>query len=95
MSVRKKTPFVPRVASPLICDTFQFGKKTHMDLSTVFSDNQIAVIGCFVALATCALVAAVSFQLGPAGKASAHSNGSLKMNVARKDDAESQQKKAA
>ena len=66
-----------------------------MDLSAVFSDDQIAVIGCFVALATCALVAAVSFQLGPAGKASSPASEGLKMDAARKYDTEREQKKAA
>jgi hypothetical protein len=80
---------------PTICDTFQFGTETHMDLAAIFSDDQIAVIGCFVALTTCALVAAVSFQLGPAGKASAPGTERLKMAVARKHNDESEQKKAA
>ena len=39
-----------------------------MDLSGVFSDDQMAVIGCFFALAVCGLIAAVSFQFGPAGR---------------------------
>ena len=41
-----------------------------MDLTAVFSDDQIAVIGCLIALATCGLVAALSFQFGAAGKQS-------------------------
>jgi hypothetical protein len=69
--------------------------ETHMDLSEVFSDDQIAIIGCFVALASCALVAAVSFQWGPAGKASVSARNNLKMDVIREQDGESQQKKAA
>ncbi|MEZ6034849.1 MAG: hypothetical protein R3C17_17290 [Planctomycetaceae bacterium] len=39
-----------------------------MDLSGVFSDDQLAVIGCFIALTVCGLIAAVSFQFGPAGR---------------------------
>lgn len=39
-----------------------------MDLSGAFSDDQLAVIGCFFALAVCGLIAAVSFQFGPAGR---------------------------
>ena len=39
-----------------------------MDLTALFSDDQIAVMGCFVALATCGLIVAASFRMGPAGK---------------------------
>ena len=38
-----------------------------MDLSAIFSDDQIAIIGCFLALSACGLVAAISFHFGPAG----------------------------
>ena len=41
-----------------------------MDMSAMFSDDQIAVMGCFVALAACGLVAMLSFHFGSAGKAS-------------------------
>ena len=66
-----------------------------MDLSAMFSDDQIAVIGCFVALAACGLVAAVSFHFGPAGKVSQQGDASLKMDVVPQRNPESQQKKAA
>ena len=39
-----------------------------MDVSGMFSDDQMSVIGCFAALAVCGLVAALSFHLGPAGR---------------------------
>lgn len=39
-----------------------------MDLQAVFSDNQLAVIGCFAALAVCGAIAGLSFQFGTAGR---------------------------
>ncbi|MBL8819080.1 MAG: hypothetical protein JNL58_23830 [Planctomyces sp.] len=39
-----------------------------MDLSSIFSDDQTAIIGCFLALAGCGLIAAISFHFGPAGR---------------------------
>jgi len=39
-----------------------------MDVSSMFSDDQMAVIGCFVALTVCGMIAALSFHLGPAGR---------------------------
>jgi hypothetical protein len=39
-----------------------------MDVSGMFSDDQMAIIGCFAALAVCGLIAAISFHLGPAGR---------------------------
>lgn len=39
-----------------------------MDLSAIFSDDQIGIIGSFLALAACGLVMAVSFRFGPAGQ---------------------------
>ena len=39
-----------------------------MDVSGMFSDDQMAVIGCFFALAVCGLIAAISFRFGPAGR---------------------------
>ena len=40
-----------------------------MDLQAMFTDNQIAVLGCFAALIICGSIAALSFQFGPAGRA--------------------------
>ena len=39
-----------------------------MDLSNIFSDDQMAIIGCFAAISVCGLVAALSFKLGPASQ---------------------------
>ena len=44
-----------------------------MDLSSMFSDDQIAVMGCFLALASCGLVGMLPFQFGAAGKVSRES----------------------
>lgn len=41
-----------------------------MDLQSVFSDNQIAVMWCFAALGICGAIAALSYQFGPAGQKS-------------------------
>ena len=66
-----------------------------MDLSAVFSDDQIAITGCFVALAACAAVAAISFHFGPAGKESPQGTARLKLKAVPQSSPESQQKKAA
>lgn len=39
-----------------------------MDVSGMFSDDQMAVICCFGALAVCGMIAALSFHFGPAGR---------------------------
>lgn len=39
-----------------------------MDLTAIFSNDQLAVLGCFGALVACGLIAAVSFRFGPAGR---------------------------
>ena len=39
-----------------------------MEVSGVFSDDQMAVIFCFGALAVCGMIAALSFHFGPAGR---------------------------
>lgn len=41
-----------------------------MDLTSLFSHDQIAVMGCFLALATCGFIAFVSFHFGPASQSS-------------------------
>lgn len=40
-----------------------------MDLSS-FSDDQLAIMGCFAALAVCGFIAMISFHFGPQGKKS-------------------------
>lgn len=39
-----------------------------MDVSGIFSDDQMAVICCFGALAVCGVIAVLSFHFGPAGR---------------------------
>ena len=39
-----------------------------MNLSSIFSDDQLAVIGCLAALTVCGLIAMVSFRFGPVGR---------------------------
>jgi hypothetical protein len=39
-----------------------------MNVSGMFSDDQMAIIGCFAALAVCGMIAALSFHFGPAGR---------------------------
>ena len=39
-----------------------------MDLSAVLSDDQMAIIGCFLALTVCGLIAMVGFHFGTVGK---------------------------
>ncbi len=41
-----------------------------MDLQSMFSDNQLAVMGCFAALSVCAGIAGLSYRFGPAGQKS-------------------------
>ncbi len=41
-----------------------------MDLQSMFSDNQLGVMGCFLALGVCGAIAALSFQFGAAGQKS-------------------------
>lgn len=65
-----------------------------MDLSAMFTNDQIAVLGCFGALMTCGLIAAISFHFGPAGKnQSQPTRQSIPMNSVSKAD--SQHRKAA
>lgn len=51
-----------------------------MDLQSVFSDNQLAVLGCFLALGVCGTIAALSFRFGPAGQKS-HQNSSERRDI--------------
>jgi len=45
-----------------------------MDLQAIFSDNQLAILGCFAALAVCGGIAGLSFQFGSAGRKRTTSN---------------------
>lgn len=42
-----------------------------MELSSTFSDDQIAVLGSFAALAVCGLIAAITYHFGSASRPSA------------------------
>ncbi|MEQ9410804.1 MAG: hypothetical protein RIK87_24040 [Fuerstiella sp.] len=53
-----------------------------MDLTTILSNDQIAVLGCFGALAASGLFAAVSFHFGPAGKKSLQKTPQLRVSPA-------------
>lgn len=70
-----------------------------MDLTALFSDDQIAVMGCFFALATCGLIVAASFRMGPAGKqrdsAGTASAGRIVPAAARATTSKSVDRKAA
>ena len=68
-----------------------------MDLTSIFSNDQLAVIGCFGALAVCGLIAAITFHVGPAGKKSAERPASTRLPLRHSDqsDNDSQQRKAA
>ena len=69
-----------------------------MDLSAVFSNDQLAVLGCFAALAVCGIIAAVTYHVGPAGRKSQPSRirKPLQLSSARSQEADSsEQRKAA
>ena len=64
-----------------------------MDLTSIFSDDQLAVMGCFGALAVCGLIAAVTFQFGPAGRQSQQSE-SGHLQLSRADDGRGDQQQS-
>lgn len=64
-----------------------------MDLTSAFSDDQLAIMGCFAALAVCGLIAMVSFHFGPQGKKS-QSPESIRMPV-RNTEQQTDSRKAA
>ena len=39
-----------------------------MELNGIFSDDQIAILGSFLALAVCGLITAMSFRFGSVGR---------------------------
>ena len=56
-----------------------------MDLSAL-SNDQVAILGCFGALAACGVVAAITFHVGPAGKKSLETQTTrLKSNTPSRD----------
>ena len=54
-----------------------------MDVISVFSDDQLAVFGCFIALAVCGLIAAISFRIGPAGQQTDSQRSAIPLNSGR------------
>ena len=67
-----------------------------MDLSSMLSDDQLAVFGCFFALAVCGLIATLSFRLGPAGVRLANSQRpGLPLNAARNRESQRPQDRRA
>ena len=62
-----------------------------------FTDDQLAIIACFAAIAVCGLIAAVTFHFGPAGKSSqaTPATRSVAFPAAAKTDTQTQDRKAA
>lgn len=65
-----------------------------MDLTAIFSDDQLAVMGCFAALAICGVIAAMSFQFGAAGQQTRNGE-NLRLTAGRTEQTGSQSRKAA
>ncbi|MEZ6129622.1 MAG: hypothetical protein R3C59_13145 [Planctomycetaceae bacterium] len=61
----------------------------------MFSNDQIAVMGCFAALMVCGLVAAVSFHVGAAGRSSQIRRSTDSLSFPAATDARSRDRKAA
>jgi hypothetical protein len=67
-----------------------------MDFSAMFSNDQIAIMGCFAALAVCGLMATLSFHVGSAGKSSQPTRTtSESLTFAKPASAQAQDRKAA
>ena len=66
-----------------------------MDLSTMFSDDQMAIMGCFAALAVCGLIAAISFRAGPAGQQQKLKQPVIPMNPPRSSETTRPQERRA
>lgn len=68
-----------------------------MDFSAL-SNDQLAILGCFGALATCGLLVALTYHFGPAGKKSAapqRAHLPLRTAQAKTQNTESEVRKAA
>jgi hypothetical protein len=50
----------------------------------MMTDDQIAILGCFAAMAVCGLIAAVCFHFGPAGKSATPGHPSIPLKPATK-----------
>lgn len=66
-----------------------------MDLRALLSDDQIAVIGCFVALGACGLVAMLTYHFGSAGKKSQQPSTNLKFQPSATTSRPADSRKAA
>lgn len=62
-----------------------------MDLSAIFTDDQLGLIGSFVAMALCGALAALSFRFGPARNQTQTTH----MKFAPSDDTNHESRKAA
>lgn len=63
-----------------------------MDLTSTFTDDQLAIIGCFGALAACGLVAMITFHWGPQGrKQQSQQPNSVRIPVAQEKAAQDSQ----
>lgn len=65
-----------------------------MDLTSMFSHDQIAVAGCFVALGVCGLFMSLSYHFGSAGRKS-ESKRSILIAEHLEKQAEQDRRKAA
>lgn len=66
-----------------------------MDLSGIFSDDQVAILGCFAALAVCGVIAALSFRFGPAGQQTNSQRTAIPLSPVRTSEAEKSQDRRA
>ena len=69
-----------------------------MEVSGMFSDDQMAVICCFGALAVCGMIAALSFHFGPAGRQQKQTDAARNRTLhleKRQDPAQRQGRRAA
>jgi len=67
-----------------------------MDLSSIFSHDQMAILGCLVAIGVCGLIATLSFKMGPAGQQVPIHRPTIHMNSGRSaDTAAAQERRAA
>jgi hypothetical protein len=66
-----------------------------MDLTAIFSNDQLAVMGCFAALAVSGVIAALSFQFGSAGRHSQSEQPGHLQLARTKPDAEQQETRRA
>lgn len=66
-----------------------------MDLSSIFSHDQMAILGCFAAMGVCGVIATLSFKLGPAGQQIRTQRPTIPMNSVRSADTSATQERRA